>query len=78
VNRERDSETPTGGLRKYSSPGRSFHPDTRPHDIHIHIYITFTFTLTFTFRAFVRRFYPKRLTESTFVEGEAAIYHCGT
>jgi len=26
---------------------------------------------------FGRRFYPKRLTKSTFVEGEAAIYHCG-
>jgi len=35
-------------------------------------------TFTFTFRAFGRRFYPKRLTKSTFVEGEAAIYHCGT
>jgi len=35
-------------------------------------------TFTFTFRAFGRRLYPKRLTKSTFVEGEAAIYHCGT
>jgi len=33
---------------------------------------------TDSFRAFGRRFYPKRLTKSTFVEGEAAIYHCGT
>jgi len=33
---------------------------------------------TFKFRAFGRRFYPKRLTKSTFVEGEVAIYHCGT
>jgi len=40
------------------------HRDTRP--------------FTFTFRAFGRRFYTKRLTKSTFVEGEAAIYHCGT
>jgi len=33
---------------------------------------------TFTFRAFGRCVYPKRLTKSTFVEGETAIYHCGT
>jgi len=38
-----------------------------------HSHITFTFT--FTFREFGRRFYPKRLTKSTFVEGEAVIYH---
>jgi len=31
------------------------------------------------FRAFgSRRFYPKRLRKSTFVERETAIYHCGT
>jgi len=29
--------------------------------------------VTFTFRAFVRRFYPKRLTKSTFVEGDSNI-----
>jgi len=28
---------------------------------------------TFTFRAFGRLFYPKRLTESTFVEGDGNI-----
>jgi len=36
------------------------------------------FTFTFGFRAFGRRFYPKPLPKSTFVEGETAIYHCGT
>jgi len=39
---------------------------------------TFTFTFTFTLRACVRRFYPKRLTKSTLVEGETAIYICCT
>jgi len=34
--------------------------------------------ITVRFRAFGRRFYAKRLTKSTFVEREAAIYHCGT
>jgi len=36
-----------------------------------------TSTCTFTLRAFGRRLYPKRLTKSTFVERETAIYHCG-
>jgi len=36
-----------------------------------------TYICVFTF-TFSRRFYPKRLTKSTIVEGEAAIYHCGT
>jgi len=35
------------------------------------------YSLTFTFRAFGRCVHPKRFTNSTFVEGEAAIYHCG-
>jgi len=39
--------------------------------------LNLAFTFTFTFRAFGRRFYPKRLTKSTFVEEGAAIYHCG-
>jgi len=30
-------------------------------------------TFRFTFRAFGRRFYPKRLTKSTFVEGDSNI-----
>ena len=33
-----------------------------------------TFTFTFTFRAFSRRFYPKRLTISTFVIGSVTIH----
>ena len=33
-------------------------------------------TFTFTFRAFSRRFYPKRLTISTFVIRSETIYHC--
>jgi len=33
-----------------------------------------SFTFTFTLRAFDRHVYPKRLTKSTFVEGETAIY----
>jgi len=40
--------------------------------------LTLYATFTFTFRAIGRCFYPKRLTKSTFDEGEAAIYHCGT
>jgi len=35
-----------------------------------------TFTCTFTFRAFGRRFYPKRLTKSTFVEGDSNMSLC--
>ena len=38
--------------------------------------IFFTFTFTFTFSAFSRRFYPKRLTLSTFVIRSETIYHC--
>jgi len=34
---------------------------------------TLTFTFTFTFRAFGRRFYPKRLTKSKFVERDSNI-----
>jgi len=33
----------------------------------------YIFTFAFTFRAFGRRFYPKRLTKSTFVEGDSDI-----
>jgi len=36
-------------------------------------YSLFTFTFTFTFRAFGRRFYPKRFTISTFVDGDSNI-----
>jgi len=35
--------------------------------------LSYTFTFTFTFRAFGRRFSPKRLTKSTFVEGDSNI-----
>jgi len=38
------------------------------------LYGDLVFTLTLTFRAFGRCFYPKRLTKSTFVERETAIY----
>ena len=36
----------------------------------------FTFTFKFTFREFRRRFYPKRLTISTFVMRSETIYRC--